>query len=119
MSRAAAMRPMDAAAATGRVALQHCEACGAGQYPPRELCRACLSDRLAWSDAAEAHGDLLAAATVCHSLEPGTALPQPVGLVQLGPGMTALCFVAAGTQPGAVTVRAKPDSAGRAVLTAC
>ena len=119
MNRAAAMRPMDEAASRGQVALQRCEACGAGQYPPRELCHACLSDRLAWSAAAEAAGELLARATVCHSLEPGAALPQPVGLVRLGPGMTALCLLANGAQPGPVTVRARLDAAGRAVLTAC
>ncbi len=119
MTRAAAMRPMDEAAASGQVALQRCEACGAGQYPPRELCHACLSDRLAWSTAPFAAGELLAFATVCHSLEPGTALPQPVGLVRLGPAMTALCLLEAGTQPGAVTVRARLDAAGRATLTAC
>ena len=119
MTRATAMRPMDEAASRGQVALQRCEDCGAGQYPPRELCHACLSDRLAWSTAPDAAGDLLACATVCHSLEPGTALPRPVGLVRLGPAMTALCFVDSGTQPGAVTVRARLDAGGRAVFTAC
>ena len=118
MRRAAVMRAMDEAAASGRVALQRCEACGAGQYPPRERCRVCLSERLAWAVVDETSGELLAAATVCHSLEPGTVLPQPVGLVSLGPGMTALCLVD-GAQPGTVTVRARLDAAGRAVLTAC
>lgn len=119
MNRAAAMHLMDAAASRNQVALQRCEACGAGQYPPRELCHACLSDRLAWSTSVAAAGELLARATVCHSLEPGTGLPQPVGLVRLGPGMTALCLLASGTQPGPVTVRAGLDAAGRTVLTAC
>ena len=119
MSRAAAMRPMDEAAATGRVALQHCQSCGAGQYPPAELCHACLSDRLSWSVTDAAEGELLAAATLHHSFAPGTSLPQPVGLVRLQGGVTAVCFVAEATRPGPVTVRATLDGAGRAVLRAC
>ncbi len=119
MSRAAAMRPMDEAAAAGQVALQRCAACGAGQYPPRELCRSCLSDDLKWSVSGAASGELLARAEVHHSFEPGTRLPQPVGLVRLGPGMTAVCFLDDGVAPGPVTVRAALDAAGRAVLTAC
>jgi uncharacterized OB-fold protein len=119
MNRAAAMRRMDEAAAAGQVALQHCEACGAGQYPPSELCHACLSDRLGWSVAAVAQGELLARAVMHHSFEPATKLPRPVALVRLQGGVTAVCFVAEGTQPGAVTVTAKLDEAGRAVLSAC
>ena len=119
MNRAAVMRPMDEAAATGAVALQSCEVCGAGQYPPRELCRVCLSDQLGWRTAAEVAGDLLAVTTVCHSVEPGTKLPQPVGLVQLRPGVTALCFLDTPTAPGPVKVRARLDASGRAVLCAC
>ena len=118
MSRAATMQPMDEAAATGRLALQHCTACGTGQYPPRELCRACLSDQMAWTlaDAAPAH--LLATTSVHHSFEPETPVPQRIGLVRLAMGETALCFLDAGVQPGAVSVRARADAAGRAVLTA-
>ena len=119
MTRATAMRPMDEAAATGTVALQRCTVCGAGQYPPREVCRVCLSDEFRWDVSEFVAGDLLAATTVCHSIEPGTTLPQPVGLVRLGPGMTALCFLASSMPPGPVTVRARSDAAGRAVLTAC
>ena len=37
---------LTAAAARGRLALQVCLDCGAVQYPPREVCRACLSHRL-------------------------------------------------------------------------
>lgn len=119
MSRAAVMTPMDQAAAEGKIAVQTCDKCGAGQYPPRELCRECLSTRLGWSVATELSGKLVAQATVCHSFVAATPLPQRVGLVQLGPGMTAVCFVADGIQPGPVRVRAAVDQAGRAVLTAC
>ncbi len=119
MSRAAAMLAMDAAAGERRIALQHCEACGAGQFPPREVCRVCLSDRLAWRVADAVGGELLARTLVCHSFEPSAEGPREVGLVRLGPGMVAVCFLAAGVPPGPVTVRAGWDGAGRAVLTAC
>jgi uncharacterized OB-fold protein len=119
MTRATAMHRMDEAAAAGQVALQHCGACGAAQYPPAELCHACLSDRLCWSVAAAAPGELLARAVMHHSFEPATELPRPVGLVRLQGGGTAVCFVAEGIQPGAVTVTATLDEAGRAVLSAC
>ena len=119
MTRAAAMHPMDAAAAAGQVALQACTACGAGQYPPRELCHACLSDDLGWRSADSIPGNLLAVTRVHHSFEPAQSGHPAVGLVQIGPGMTAVCFVAETAQPGPVTVRASQDKAGRAVLTAC
>ena len=64
-------------------------------------------------------GELLAVTSVRHSFEPSQAGPQAVGLVRIGPGMTAVCFVAETARPGAVVVRASQDAAGRAVLTAC
>ena len=119
MSRAAVMRPMDEAAAAGQLALQRCTQCGAGQYPPRELCRVCLSGQLEWSVSTMVAGEVLAVTTVCHSFEAGTVLPQRVGLVRLEPGVTAVCFLADTAAPGPVAVRAALDAAGRAVLTAC
>ena len=118
MSRAATMRPMDEAAAAGHVALQHCEVCGAGQYPPRDLCRVCLSDQMAWTTADTVAGDLLCLTTVQHSFVPDTKLPQPIGLVRLPMGETAICLLDPAVQPGAVTIRASLDPAGRAVLRA-
>ena len=118
MSRAAAMHPMDEAAREGRFALQACAACGAGQYPPREVCRLCLSDDLAWHSAESVPGELLAITRVCHSFEPSHAGQQAVGLVRIGPGMTAVCFFG-DARPGPVVVRASQDRMGRAVLTAC
>ena len=119
MSRAAAMLAMDAAAGDRMVTLQHCVACDAGQYPPREVCRVCLSDRFTWSVAESVPGELLARTRVCHSFEPTAEGPLEVGLVRLGPGMVAVCFIAEGVQPGPVKVRAGRDAAGRAVLSAC
>lgn len=114
MTRAAAMWPMDQAAAAGRVALQRCGACGAGQYPPRELCRTCLADALAWTEHDSVGGELLAVTAVHHTNDPAFRgrLPLPVGLVRIG-DVTAVCFVAAGlAPPAAVQVRAAADERG-------
>jgi uncharacterized OB-fold protein len=118
MSRAVTMQPMDEAAAAGRLALQHCTACGTGQYPPRELCRACLSDQMAWTVEDAVPGQLLAQTSVQHSFVPETPVPQRIGLVRLSMGETAVCFLDAEVEPGAVAVRAHLDSLGRAVLLA-
>ena len=45
-------KPLRDAAVEGRLVLQHCADCGRLQYPPRELCRGCLSAELAWRPAA-------------------------------------------------------------------
>ncbi len=118
MNRAATMQPMDEAAAKGRLALQSCTACGTGQYPPRELCRVCLSDQMAWTLEDVVPGQLLALTPVQHSFVPETPLPQRIGLVRLAMGETAVCFLDAAVEPGAVAVRAQLDVAGRAVLMA-
>ena len=118
MMRAQAMQPMDQAAASGRLALQRCEACGVRQYPPREICGTCLSDALAWDIVENASGDLLASASLQHSFLPETPLPQRVGLVRVGE-VSLVCFVTGNAIGGPVTVTAALDASGRAVLTAC
>src|SRR5690554_4231827 len=57
---------LTAAAAEGRFALQVCQDCKAVQYPPREVCHACLSDHLSWR-AVKPEGRLLASTTLHHS----------------------------------------------------
>lgn len=114
------MAPMDAAAAQGRVALQHCAACAALQYPPRALCRICLSEDLAWTVAETIPGEILAITTLHHSFEPAhrDALPLRIGLVRLEVQQTAIAFVP-DAEPGArITLRAALDAQGRAILTA-
>jgi uncharacterized OB-fold protein len=120
MTRAAAMLPMDRAAAAGRVALQHCAACGAAQYPPRELCRVCLSAALDWTEAAQIDGEVLATTELAHSFEPDqrARLPLRIGLVQLPGGVRAVCFVPQAPAGASVTVGASLDAAGRAILPA-
>lgn len=108
------MAAMDAAAARGVLALQHCTECGAAQYPPRDACRVCLSGALAWTEAPDAPATLLAACEVHHTID-GPAPPQRVGLVALPGGVTAVCFLDSNAP---TLVRAALDAAGRAVLFA-
>jgi uncharacterized OB-fold protein len=121
MRRAAAMQPMDAAAARGIVALQRCAACGRVQYPPRELCGVCLSDTLEWLESEAVEADLLAVTVLHHSHDPGftAALPLRVGLARLAPEPVALVFLDAGCAPGMrVRLTAALDAEQRAVLHA-
>ena len=121
MSRARVMQEMDRAAAAGLVAMQHCAACHAIQYPPRELCASCLDDSLEWKTAAHVGGEVLARTVLRHSFEPGfrDALPLHVGLVRIDGGPVALAFLDPRCRAGTmVRVTAALDAAGRAVLTA-
>ena len=118
MNRAAIMQPMDAAAAAGRFALQACAACGAIQYPPRELCQLCLSADLLWQVTESAEGAVLAATTLRHSHEPRTPLPLRIGLVQLDAGPVMVCFVPDAPPETRVSLTATVDGQGRAIITA-
>ena len=103
------------------LALQHCTTCGTVQYPPRELCVACLADTLIWRATADAAGEVLAETILHHSHQPafGAMLPIRVGLVRLDAGPTAVCFLDRGCAVGArVTIAAGPDGDDRMVLSA-
>ena len=95
------------------IRLQHCEACGAAQYPPREFCGACLSDHVAWREADALPARVLARTTLHHSNEPrfGTRLPLALGLIRFEAGPVAVCFLSTGVRPGdAVQVRQNADN---------
>jgi uncharacterized OB-fold protein len=101
--------------------LQRCTSCGTAQYPPRELCAACLSDSLQWLDAATQTGVVLAITSLHHSHDPAfhTKLPLQVALVQLDAGATVVCFLTGGPTPGArVNITAQQDKTGRLTLSA-
>jgi uncharacterized OB-fold protein len=109
------------AAGKGLFALQRCEMCDAVQYPPREICGACLSDRLNWDLAPAVAGELLARTSLHRSNESRfcATLPLDVGLVRLVPGPVALCFLHGNCRPGTpVLVRSSLDAMLRPVLTA-
>jgi uncharacterized OB-fold protein len=120
MSRLSVMQPMDEAAASGRVAVQGCVACGRDQYPPRELCGVCLSADLTWKFRDSVDGTMLAVSALHHSqeLEFRSALPLGIGLVRLDFGASAMCFVQGADSGARVRVRASLDAHDRAVLTA-
>jgi uncharacterized OB-fold protein len=84
------------------IRLQRCVDCGAAQYPSREVCGACLSDRLTWETADSLPGRVLARTQLHHSNEPSfrPRLPLTVGLVQFDAGPVAVCFLAQTASPG-------------------
>ncbi len=94
------------------IKLQRCEDCSAAQYPPREVCVTCLSDRLVWESADALPGRVLARTLLHHSNEPRfrPRLPLTVGLVQFDAGPVAVCFLAETAAPGdSVHVRIGAD----------
>ncbi len=112
---------LTAAAAEGRLELQTCEDCGSVQYPPREACARCLSARLRWR-AQAGTGQLIAVTTLHHSndLFFRERLPWRLGLVKLdaGPSLVVHLHGEVGAAPAPVTVGARLDRAGQAVLIA-
>jgi len=115
------MAEMAAAARQGKLALQRCTACGAVQYPPRELCWSCLADAMEWRVSDQEAGELLATTTLHHShdMQFRARPPLRVGLVRLDAGPTAVCFLAGDCVVGVrVVVVAALDTDGRAVLSA-
>jgi NAD(P)-dependent dehydrogenase (short-subunit alcohol dehydrogenase family)/uncharacterized OB-fold protein len=107
------------AAAEGRFELQVCDDCGTVQYPPREACCACVSPRLKWRPQS-GEGQLLASTTLHHSndLFFRERLPWRLGLVHLDAGPTLMVHLHGdvGDKPQRVTVGARLDRAGRAVV---
>ncbi|MCA0240786.1 MAG: SDR family NAD(P)-dependent oxidoreductase [Proteobacteria bacterium] len=112
---------LTAAAAEGRFELQLCRDCGRVQYPPREACGHCTSPRLQWR-AQSGAGELLALTTLHHSndLFFRERLPWRLGLVQLDAGPTVVTHLHGDVTaaPARVSVGARLDRAGRAVLIA-
>jgi hypothetical protein len=89
--------------------LQHCAASAAR-----------LADTLAWRTTGAEPGEVLAVTLLHHSHDPSfRALPISMGLVRLDAGPIAICFLACGCGSGTrVTIAAKPDQAGRVVVSA-
>ena len=110
---------MTAAAAEGRFELQECAACGAVQYPPREACHRCLSDRLPWR-VQHGGGELVSQTLLRHShdLFFRERLPWRLGLVRLDCGPTVVVHLHgdAAPPPARVRVGARLDRADMAVL---
>jgi NAD(P)-dependent dehydrogenase (short-subunit alcohol dehydrogenase family)/uncharacterized OB-fold protein len=112
---------LTAAAARGALELQVCRDCGAVQYPPREVCRACLSSRLIWRP--HNGGGELVAETVLHTAQElyfRERLPWRIGIVRLDGGANLVVYVheSVGPAPRRVRVEAALDRAGGAALVA-
>ena len=112
---------MTQASHPGELHLQHCEDCAAVQYPPRELCHACLGDRLNWKET-EAAGTILASTVLHRSLEPWFQEHSPwlMGSVKLDCGPVVLAHLAkdCSAAGSAVQVLQQRDGSGEAVLVA-
>lgn len=100
------------------IRLQICAACGARQYPPRDLCRTCLRDELVWTEDS-GRGRLLAVSTLHRSLDPAAALPLRIGAVVLDAGVRVIAFLGHGVQPGdRVVLHAAADTEQNQIFTA-
>lgn len=112
---------LTAAAAYGRFKLQVCEQCGAVQYPPRELCHACLSHRLLWR-IQDGSGELLTDTVLraAQELFFRERLPWRIGLIRLDAGANVIAYLHArvGAAPCRVRIDTALDRAGQAVLVA-
>jgi NAD(P)-dependent dehydrogenase (short-subunit alcohol dehydrogenase family)/uncharacterized OB-fold protein len=110
-----------AGAARGVLTLQLCQDCGAVQYPPREACVGCLSERLCWRETRGA-GDLLARTAIRYGQELyfRERAPWPTGLVRLdaGPNLVVAVHSDCPSPPARVRVAAALDKAGQAMLIA-
>jgi NAD(P)-dependent dehydrogenase (short-subunit alcohol dehydrogenase family)/uncharacterized OB-fold protein len=120
-SRSRVALGLTAAAARGRFELQVCLGCGAVQYPPREVCRNCLSHRLVWRPQ-NGRGELLTETTLRNAQELffRERLPWRVGIVRLDAGVNVVAYLHAsvGAALCRVRVEAALDRAGQAVLVA-
>ena len=110
---------LTAAAAEGRFELQTCQDCGTVQYPPREACHKCLSQRLPWREQS-GDGELISTTILHHSndLFFRERLPWRLGLVHLDAGPTLMVHLHGEVveAPARVRVGARLDRAGQAVL---
>ncbi len=111
---------LTAAAAAGRFDLQVCLECSAVQYPPREVCHACLSDQLNWQ-AVDPTGQLLVTTTLHHSndLYFRERLPWRIGTVKMAAGPSVVAHVHGDCRDGDnVRLALKLDRSGQAVILA-
>jgi uncharacterized OB-fold protein len=77
------------------ISLQRCTDCGVAQYPPREVCGACLSGRLEWESAESLPARVVGRTRLHHSNEKhfDSRLPLSCGLVRFDAGPVAVCFL--------------------------
>ncbi len=112
---------LTAAAARGSFELQVCRDCAAVQYPPREACHVCLSQRLKWTPQ-PGSAQLMSETVLHHSndLFYRERLPWRLGLARLDSGPTLMVHVHGDVPaaPSRVQIGARLDKSGQAVLIA-
>jgi len=112
---------LTAGAARGVFELQVCRDCGATQYPPREACFSCLSERLVWKPQ-DGLGELVSETTLHLSYELffRERTPWRLGMVKLdcGPVLIAHLHGDVPRAPTRVKVQACLDRSGQAALFA-
>ena len=117
--RSRAALGLTAAAARGRLELQVCQDCGATQYPPREVCGACLSHRLIWRPQ-DGRGELMTETMLrtAQELFFRERIPWRIGTVRLDAGVNVIAFVhervGSRAMPRARRGRARPRRSRRA-----
>jgi NAD(P)-dependent dehydrogenase (short-subunit alcohol dehydrogenase family)/uncharacterized OB-fold protein len=120
-ARGRVARRLTSAATVGRFELPVCEACGSVQYPVREICRECLSDKLKWQPVATG-GTMLSTTAIRHSTDPYFQRYRPLGMgsVKLDAGPVAIVRFALGTlSPGdRIEIQNHLDRSGEAILVA-
>lgn len=101
--------------------LQTCEQCHSVQYPPREVCGDCLSDKLTWAPV-DNRGTVASRVELQHSLGDffQQRLPWVIGSIKLdcGPVIMAHMTFNLSDHEQRVKVFAHADSSGAAVLVA-
>ncbi|HVO17000.1 MAG TPA: SDR family NAD(P)-dependent oxidoreductase [Alphaproteobacteria bacterium] len=109
------------AAARGIFALQVCRDCGTVQYPPREACHNCLSDRLVWTPQ-DGRGELISETRIRHALELyfRERTPWRLGVVKLDVGPIVVVQVHGDIPPAPTRVRVQAclDKSDQAALFA-
>jgi len=98
--------------------LQQCECCNQVQYPPREVCRHCLSDQLDWQ-AVDNNGVLLVSNALFSSIEPyyQSAIPFQLASIKLDCGPVVLACNSADRLPGdRVQLVGEKDTHGNLLL---
>jgi NAD(P)-dependent dehydrogenase (short-subunit alcohol dehydrogenase family)/uncharacterized OB-fold protein len=120
-ARSRAALGLTAAAALGRFELQVCGNCNTVQYPPRESCHRCLSDKLRWREQSGL-GQLISETTVrlSHDSFFRERVPWRLGLVRLDAGPTVVAHLHSGCSPAPSRTRigARLDKSGQGVLLA-
>lgn len=115
-----AMREFSRRADGGGFQLQKCVACGAVQWPPRDICGECWTDALRWEEVSPS-GAVVASTTLHASMEEffRKRLPWRVAIVRLEAGPVVYAHLGGAAAPGdAVRLEARRDFKGRGVLIA-